>query len=192
MKIRHLLVMIIALLCTACAISPRETTSDIENHTVVLVPNLAAEPPVLEIVSPAQGCDSNGKKKGWVCFKRGNSGTILFILDALPSKPVCTDDVNTSAVWVISKVELTKNGNPQTEKGNNFGTPQEGWIKDAFPQMNPANGEIDDPNIGKIAVTVQNLNNNNGVRDAYYQVTAKRCSDGLELMTDPGIRNGGR
>jgi hypothetical protein len=195
MKMQHILVMIIALLCAACASPPREInilSSNFENYTVILRPNPKAQSPVLEIVSPAQGFESDGKKNGWVGFSRGKNGTILFTLDALPSKPLCTDDPANSAEWVISKVELTKNGNPQTEKGNIFGTPETGWIESAFPQMNSSNGVIEDPAIGSIAVVVQNLNNNNGAMTAYYQITARRCSDGYELKTDPGLRNGGR
>jgi len=193
MKIQHLLVMSILLLCAACARLPTEInilSSNFENYPVILRPNLATQK--LDIVSPPQGDQKQGKKNGWVGFARGKNGTILFTLDALPSKPVCTADVTTSAEWVISKIELTQNGNPQEEKGNNFGTSQSGWIVGAFPQMNPGNGKIEDASIDSIAIAVWDLNNNNGAMTAYYQITARRCSDGYELKTDPAIRNGGR
>ena len=192
-KIQRLFVMTIAVLCAACAapiMEPDTFNCACENYGVVLKPNLATN--TLDVETWPQGWEKAGKQKGWVGFSPGKSGTITFNLNADPEKPVCTNDPNTSAKWVISKIELSNNGHPQSQKGNNFGTSQTGWIANAFPQMNSANGEIIDSGIGSIAVVVKDLNNHNGNQTAYYQITAKRCSDGHPLMTDPGIGNGGR
>ena len=193
MKIQHFMVMTVTIFCAACA-GPRMEidllSSDFENYQVVLEPDVELK--LLKVITPAQGWEKDGKNAGWVGFARGKNGTITFTLNALPVKPVCTADAANSAEWVISKVELSKNGNPQSQKGSNFGTNQKGWIEDAFPQMNPDNGVIKGGGTGTIAVVVQDLNNHRGGQTGYYQVTAKRCSDGLELVTDPGFGNGGR
>ena len=192
-KIQPLFVMTIALLCAACTSPPEQLnllSQDFENYQVILIPSLAEKR--LDVYSEAQGWEKDGKNKGWVGFAPGKSGTITFTLNALPLKPVCTADEATTAEWVISKVELTKNGNPQTQKGHNFGSEQRGWIERAFPQMDPETGKIEGGGIGTIAVVVQDLNNDRGKQTGYYQVTARRCSDDLELVTDPGFSNGGR
>jgi hypothetical protein len=156
------------------------------------VPNLATN--TLDIITPAQGWESAGKNNGWVGFYPDTHGAITFAMNELPARNTCTDDPETSAAWVITKFYLTKNGKPQTQKGNNFGTNQTGWIENAFRQMNPANGEVlnvtkDD---GKTSFVLEDLNNDRSARTAYYQISATRCSDGFTLVTDPGIGNGGR
>lgn len=167
-------------------------STDFESYTVVVVPNVAENR--LDIITPPQGLDATGKNNGWVGFGRGKYGTILFTLNELPSRPACNADPALSAEWVLTLVQLTKNGNPVTQKGNNFGTSQQGWIEDAFPQMDSQDGVAfaATKDSGRTRFTLENLNNNNGRRDAYYQLKATRCSDNLELTTDPGVGNGGR
>jgi len=189
-----ILTMIVVVTCTACAPYTTKSinllSSDFESYTVILEPDLVDD--VLDIKTGAQGFDSAGKEKGWVGFAVGKNGIITFTLNALPTRSVCTDVADTTAEWVISKIELTKTGNPVTQKGNNFDTSQTGWIDNEFPQMDSTNGRINDKGIGTISVNVQNLNNNRGRQNAYYRITAKRCADGKELVADPGIGNGGR
>lgn len=187
------LITLVAVSCTllsGCAPMGRAGQTFVP-YGVILQPNIAANK--LDIVSPAQGWESAGKQNGWVGFYPGTHGAITFTLNELPSKGACTDNPDTSATWVITKIYLTKNGNPQTQKGNNFGTSQTGWIENAFGQMDPTNGEV--LNVAKsnagTSFVLEDLNNDNSQRTAYYQITAARCSDGFELTTDPGIGNGG-
>jgi hypothetical protein len=186
-----ILTMIVVVACTACATTTINLLStDFESYTVILTPNLGTN--VLDIVTGPQGSDSVGKQNGWVGFALDKNGTITFTMNALPSKSVCTGVADTTAEWVISKIELTKTGIPATQKGINFGTAQNGWIETAFPQMDESNGNVDAVGIGTISVVVQNLNNNIGMQNSYYRITAERCSNGDELMADPGVGNGGR
>lgn len=178
-----------------CAPMPNGTETngpEFQPYTVVLEPNLTTN--TLDVITPAQGWESAGKQNGWVGFYPETYGAILFTMNELPIKNACTSDSTTTAQWVITKFELTKNGNPQTQKGNNYGTNQTGWIANAFPQMNPANGEALNVSKaeGRISFLLEDLNNDTSQRTAYYQITATRCSDGYSLKTDPGLGNGGR
>lgn len=188
-------VLFLAILLSGCRTAPADldmSTTDFESYTVVLVPNLQTNQ--LDVMTDPQGWDKDDKQKGWVGFARGKYGSVNFVLNELPSKSVCTDTPSTSADFVITKLELTKNGNPQTQKGKNFGTNQTGWIENAFSQMNPADGVVIDvdKSKGSTSYVLENKNNDRSQRKAYYQITVTRCSDDLSLMTDPGIGNGGR
>ncbi len=185
------LLVLLLLGCTTTSAQVGVLSADPERFTVVLNPNLDENR--LDILSPPQGWDKVDKKNGWVGFDLNESGTVTFIMNELPSKSVCTDDPETSAGWVITKFELTKNGKKETQKGHNFGTQQKGWIERAFPQMNPDDGSVlnADKSKASISFVLDNLNNDDKQRTSYYQVTATRCSDGLSLMTDPGIGNRG-
>lgn len=188
-------VLFLAILLSGCRTAPADldmSTTDFESYTVVLVPNLQTNQ--LDVISDAQGSDKDDKQKGWVGFARGKYGSINFALNELPAKSACTNNPATSADFVITKLELTKNGDPQIQKGKDFGTNQNGWIEKAFPQMNSANGVVIDveKSKGSTSFVLENKNNDRSQRTAYYQITATRCSDDLSLVTDPGIGNGGR
>lgn len=194
-KLTHLLILVsVAGLLTGCASTQSLNLlgNDFKAFTVVVVPNVAENR--LDIITPPQGLDSSGKQNGWVGFERGSYGTILFTLNELPSRPRCHTDPALSAEWVLTLVQLTKTGNPTTQKGSNFGSKQEGWIENAIPQMDPADGIAYEKtkNNGLTSFMLANLNNNSGRKDGYYQIKAKRCTDGFELATDPGWGNGGR
>jgi hypothetical protein len=143
----------------------------------------------LEILSEPQGWEANvpGKEPGYVGFAPNKHGIIVLSLNE--SFSTCA----TGADWVITKIELSKNGNPATQKGNNFGSNQKGWLTTAFPQAND-NGVVRDvsKDNGSTSFVVGNQNNNRGRQMAYYQVTATKCADGEEVTTDPGWNNGGR
>ena len=153
----------------------------------------------LEILSEPQGwlsdptdCDDPDnpnypcKKNGYVGFAPKKDGIIVLALKE--SFSTCA----TGADWVITKIELSKNGNPNTQKGHNFGSNQRGWLTTAFPQADDK-GVVHDvsKDNGTASFVVGNQNNNRGRQWAYYQVTATKCSDGSEVMTDPGWQNGG-
>lgn len=178
--------------CTATSAQVDETDPDFESYSVELQANLAENR--LDILTPAAGWGKAGKKNGWVGFARGKFGTVTFSMKEESAHTTCTIDPDTSADWVLTKIELTKNGHPPTQKGHDFGTRQKGWIERAFPQMDPSDGSVLDVDKSKASISfvLDDLNNDRNPRYPYYQITATRCSDGLSLMTDPGLGNGGR
>lgn len=143
----------------------------------------------LDILSGPQGWESSAadKEPGYVGFAPDRYGIIVLSLNESFSS--CA----TGADWVITKIELSKNGNPGTQKGINFGSNQKGWLTTAFPQANDDGIVLDvSKDTGTTSFVVGNQNNNRGRQWAYYQVTATKCADGSEIMTDPGWQNGGR
>jgi hypothetical protein len=185
---------------------------DYENYTVVLEPN--ESPPgtwTLEVLTGPQGwnansggpvseCEDNSpgnkgdpvKQPGYVGFAPEKFGSVTLSLNQRPQNNKCTDDLTTSADWVITKIALSKNGNKCTQKGKNFGSNQRGWLTSAFPQADDDGIVLNVPKSeGVVSFTVGNRNNHRGRQWAYYQVTATRCSDGETAVTDPGWQNGG-
>lgn len=156
---------------------------DYESYSVVMEESSGT----LVILSNPQGWEADGKNKGYVGFEPGKIGHI--VLSLAEANQTCEAGAN----WVITKIELSKNGNPSTQKGLNFGGNQKGWLKKAFPQADE-NGVLFDvkKGNGEASKIVENRNNNNGRQWAYYQVTATNCSNGQVVMTDPGVQNGGR
>lgn len=184
----------IAIIMVGCCGTP---DSPYRNYTVTLKPSDKA----LEITSDPQGWEANktwraddGKqtlknKKGYVGFERNTYGSILLALEQFPSGSTCTDDPGT---WVITRIALSKNGNRNTQKGNNFGSNQSGWLTNAFPQADENGIVLDvDKSAGVASFLMHNSNNDEGKQWAYYEVTATRCSDGATATTDPAIQNGG-
>jgi hypothetical protein len=157
----------------------------------------------LEVVSGPQGIDKSGKEKGWVGFDEGELGTITFDLrgegGGADAKNQCHDS-GPSAKWVITKIRLSDNGDEDTQKGLNFGNPQDEWLVHAFPGVDPATGVLYD--VGKpegtTSVAIFNMNDHPaswGVKIAYYEVTATKCSNGdtdITAKTDPGVGNRGK
>lgn len=184
-------------LMTAGCVSINILDTDYQGFTVVLEPD---EPTpgtwVLEVLSEPQGWEAGlgepVKKRGYVGFEPRKFGSVTLVLNQLPFKTKCTGNAATSADWVITQIALSKNGNKNTQKGNNFGSNQGGWLSSAFPQADDDGIVLDVPRSeGVVSFTVGNRNNNNGRQWAYYQVTATRCSDGVTAVTDPGWQNGG-
>ena len=143
----------------------------------------------LVIRTGPQGWEANvpGKMPGYVGFAPNSNGIIVLALTE--DFPTCED----GADWVLTKIELSKNGNPVTQKGHNFGANQKGWLTTAFPQADEKGVVLDvGKDNGTTSFVVGNQNNNRGRQWAYYRVTATNCSDGSEIMTDPGWQNGGR
>ena len=174
----------LALVSSGCA-NHATLDNDFESYSVVLEERSGE----LEILTKAQGWSKFGKKPGYVGFKQGKFGKIVLALNE--NQQNCA----TGANWVLTKIELSKLGNPKTEKGRSFGTDQKGWLTQAFPQADEKGVLLDaSKNSGTTSFAVTNLNNNNGKQWAYYQVTATRCSDEMPqtVVTDPGWQNGGR
>ena len=171
--------------------------TDYQSYTVVLAPT---EPTpgnwVLDVLSEPQGWEAGSgdpvKKRGYVGFAPHKFGSITLALNQAPLNSKCDSDPAKSADWVITGIELSKNGNRDTQKGMNFGTNQSGWLTSAFPQADDDGIVLNVPKSeGVVSFTVGNRNNNNGRQWAYYKVTASRCSDGQTAVTDPGWQNGG-
>ena len=159
----------------------------------------------LEVVSNPQGIDKSGKEKGWVGFGEGDVGTITFDLrgegGGSDAKNQCHDS-GPSAKWVITNIRLSDNGDVATQKGLNFGNPQHEWLVQAFPGVEEDTGVIYDvdKSKGTTSVAIFNMNDHPaswGVKIAYYEVTATKCSNGgpdpdTTATTDPGVGNRGR
>jgi hypothetical protein len=175
----------LALIMTGCE-TINVLDGDFESYTVLMEEDSG----VLAITSGAQGWEASGKNPGYVGFAPNRFGIIVLALKE--DNTSCA----TGAGWVITKIELSKNGNPTTQKGNNFGGNQKGWLTKAFPAANDSGVLLD---VGKNAATtsfvVGNKNNHKsseGRKMAYYQVTASQCAGSLEVTTDPGWQNGGK
>lgn len=179
---------VVLLMASLVLISGCESINVLNNNFVSYVVQMEEDSGTLKILSEPQGWEADvpGKKPGYVGFAPKSYGIIVLSLTEI--FPTCA----TGADWVITKIELSKNGNPTTQKGNNFGSNQQGWLTRAFPQADDKGVVVDvSKNEGRTSFTVGNKNNNNGRQWAYYQVTATKCSDGSKIMTDPGWQNGG-
>lgn len=156
----------------------------------------------LKVKSKPKGWNKNGKKDGYVGFAEGESGLVTFGIKGEDVDDKCPFNTEGEAKWVITKIELSATGNPETEKGDNFGGDQSEypWLKEAFPGVDLSNGRVFPPEGfpevdkygGRSTVAIFSANQQEGETFAYYQVTATRCSTGASLKTDPGIGNGGR
>ncbi len=149
----------------------------------------------LQIKSIPQGYGKGGKKNGYVGFGEGEFGTITFALKGEETGDQCAPDG--SAEWVITKIAFSDDGDPATEKGNNFGKEQDDWLVNAFPGVAKSDGVLYDEKAadGSSSVPVIDLNDHpkaEGVKIAYYQVIATECENGMTVETDPGITNRGK
>jgi hypothetical protein len=151
----------------------------------------------ITVTSPDQGCSTDGKgKKGCVQFAKNEVGTIEFRLN--PEFPGRTCLTNPPSDWVITKVELSANGDADTEKGNFDGRPPPGWMVSAFPGISRKDGTLyfqPDTSKASQSVIIVDLNNHRdgSVKTAYYQVTASSCTANPKtILIDPAIRNKGK
>ena len=202
MNIKHwstvLLVPVTLAFLAACQMPPPKDDDGGQETLVNVKIDLAAAMDASEITvtSPDQGCSTDGKgKKGCVQFARNEVGTIELHLN--PEYPGRTCLTNPPSDWVITKVELSASGDPDTEKGNFDKRPPPGWMVNAFPGIDIKDGTLyfqPDTTKATQSVSIVNLNNHRdgSVKTAYYQVTASSCgADPKTIQIDPAIQNKG-
>jgi len=107
------------------------------------------------------------------------------------------DSCSGKADWVITELLVSATGDPDTEKGTNFGNSQEAypWLEEAFPGVNLADGSLFptvEKDEGVTFLPVYNANEQLGEKFIYYEVTLSECDGDKVLTTDPGWKNGGR
>jgi len=199
MKIKWFMVILLMAALSACVHNPSiVNTSNIKsfkNFGVSLQPLPAANK--VKVRSKAQGANRNGKKDGFVGYAKGEQGLTFFSIKNEDLGDFCEKaDTTGDAEWVITGLHLSATGDPNTEKGTNFGGDQKAypWLKEAFPEVDLDNGEVFNVNKdqGVTFLPIFNANGQLGYQFIYYQVTLTRCSDGFTLKTDPGWGNGGR
>lgn len=202
MNIKHwsvvLLVPVTLGFLAACQMPPPRDDDGGEETLVNVNIDLAAAKDASEITvtSPDQGCSTDGKgKKGCVLFDKNEVGTIEFRLN--PESPGRTCLTNPPSDWVITKVELSASGDPDTEKGIFDKRPPPGWMVNAFPGISKKDGTLYfQPDTMKAAqsLSIVDLNNHRdgSVKTAYYQVTVSSCgAEPKTIQIDPAIQNKG-
>ena len=202
MKIKLLMVVLLIAGLSACG-QKKMTVMTIDpksfkNYGVSLEPKPGQNS--VKIKSKAQGWKKGGKKNGYVGYDQGEAGLTSFAVKKEDLGDFCEkEDGSGTAEWVITRLRVSATGNPATEKGTNFGNSQTAypWLALAFPNVVLSNGELFNrsKDQGVTFLPVYNANGHpaaDGVRFIYYQLTLTRCSDGLELTTDPGWGNEGR
>lgn len=196
MKTIGTLAILIAFMTAACAPLPTggvRPTGKYQPYTVVLQPKANPAPGTLDLKSGNQGCtQGGGAKPGCVRFAPSDFGTITFALFQERAGIGCADNAD----WVITRVELSATGDPATGKGT-FGGAQPAWLLEAFPGTDPNTGVLfsGDKNTGMTTFPVFDWNNHDardGVKEAYYQVTATNCRTGQAVDIDPMVENTGR
>lgn len=193
MKIRLLMVFVIAMALGACATqhSVNKAMSMNVNYNVLLIPQPAANPTRVHIPTGPQGANSAGKKNGFVGYAKGEQGYTHFSIRGSDPADTCAS----GAKWVITQLRLASKGDPTTEKGSNFGAKQDDWLKDAFPLVYGKGMLFPQPN-GPREVTrlsVFNANRTSDPVNVYYEVTLTDCNDTSKtITTDPMWRNEGR
>jgi hypothetical protein len=186
--------------CTSMNVSTASIQSDRVDYEVSLRPDLGQD--LLVPTSPPQGWESSGEDDGYVGFEPDTYGDVIFVLEGEElGKTRCTNDVATSANWVITSIEITRFKHPQKKKGDKFGKSQrkswwnKGWLLKAYPNASEEGVFFrKSKNQGIIYAAITNENNNDAKKPelGWYQVEATRCSDGHTVKTDPGVRNGGK
>jgi len=134
---------------------------------------------------------------GCLTFEKGQEGYIKFYIKNADSGKTCeqgADEVITQ-VKVTSEELVTNRGNENRSKGD-FDAELAPWLKrNAFKFLNEDNGTIYDVGLenGWTQVVIQNLNNNEGLKHFWYQVTVTSCDDPNKTwVTDPRGDNEGR
>lgn len=193
MLIRTLTAILLLTIVTACTGKPSLAPGQGKNFGVSLdaKPNQGG----VKVLSRAQGWQKSGKKNGYVGYEQGESGLTLFTIKKEDLGATCSaTDAEDQAEWVITRLQLATEGDPETEKGSNFGQPQPAWLQEAFPAVDLSNGDLYRASAanGQTFIAVYNANQQEGYRFIYYQVTLTRCSDGYSISSDPAWGNGGR
>lgn len=189
------LIVVIAAACAPVPTGGVRFTGKYQPYTVVLKPKANPPPGTLEVKSGNQGCmHGAGAKLGCVRFGVDEIGPITFALFQEDAGDRCPPAGN--ADWVITQVELSAAGDPATGKGV-FGGTQPAWLVDAFPGTRPEDGVVysamKESGVATISVFDQNNHSaREGVKYAFYQVTATRCSNGQQAVIDPMVENTGR
>ena len=149
----------------------------------------------VKVLTKAQGYRSRGKKDGYIGYKPGQSGLTFFAVKNERSVLNCAG----GADWVITHVQLATEGDPDEQKGTNFGEEQPDWLEEAFPDVNLDNGDLYPPvtpDLGTTFLPVNNKNAQEGFKLVYYKVTLSPCDDEggtvSSVATDPAWGNGGR
>jgi uncharacterized protein YcfL len=187
------------LMLAACQLPTAENDTGSQEILVNYSVDMAAakDAAKIEISTPAQGCGTDGKgRNGCVEFGKNQVGTVELRLNAGTPGRTCL--TNPPADWVITKVELSASGDPETDKGTFANRPPPAWMVDAFPGVNPKSGVLyDQPDTSRASqsVAVIDLNNHRdgSVKIAYYQVTASSCGDRSKtIQIDPAMINKGK
>lgn len=188
---------VIAFVAAACApqgMRP-EPTVNMRNYTVELKPKVFGPKNELQVKTKAQGYGKDGKKDGYIGFGEDEAGFIILSMKGETPGNRCADASNGGeADWVITLVELSASGDPETEKGTDFGQPQPEWLKEAFPDVDLSTGTVYAASRADAATTVviDNDNAQEGEQDIYYRATAASCDGSTSVQTDPMVRNRGK
>ena len=197
MKTRILVLSVVTLALAACAVQPTESHTRSGNLKNVFVEFTAAQgADELIVHTPNQGCTHTNPRNGCVAFGKGELGTLTFQFRGNQKYRDC--HTTPVAEWVITKVELSAQEDPDTDKDQGvFDAPQPPWLVAAFPGVDD-HGLLYKNGITAATKTVTfiNLNNNDSTqveKVIYYQVTASRCDGtGLPIDIDPSVRNTGK
>lgn len=184
----------VAAACAPHAMRP-ESGAKLRNYTVELKPKVGGKKNELQVKTKAQGYGKNDRKDGYVGFGEDESGFIILSLKGETPGDRCPDASNGGdADWVITRVRLSASGDPETEKGEDFGDSQPEWLDDAFPDVDLDNGVVyaADRKDASTTVVVDNDNDQRGEQDIWYEVTAEPCGEGEPAVTDPMVRNKGK
>jgi hypothetical protein len=192
MSIKLLPAVLLAVVLFSCTpIDVEISNSNAKNFGVTVEAKPNPAPGRVKVLSKAQGWQKNNKKDGYIGYGQGESGYTAFSV----KNEDMADNCAGSATWVITQLELATEGDPDEEKGSNFGQEQPAWLAEAFPDVDLSNGELfseADKADGKTFLLVHNANAQQGFRLIYYRLTLTRCSDDLQLQSDPAWGNGGR
>ena len=192
------IILTVVLICffglSACTQGYRTVSTDPaknKRYFVKLKPKPAQDE--LEVKSPPQGYNKDGKKDGYVGFGEGEYGSITFYLQGEEMGAQCAD----GADWVITEVALSDEGDSE-EKGTRFNMEQDDWLVEAFPGTVQSTGinYSATKDTGHTLVSVVDENDHPaawGPKTAYYRITVTECDDESEvLVSDPGVGNRGK
>ena len=192
MKSVNPVILLLPLILISCApakpVAPPRV-GNLENYVVEFT--AAPGDTTLTVHSSPKTC-ANGKK-GCIDFAKGKLGTITFRFKGVQKNRDC--NTIPRAHWVITKVELSDTADTDMYKGV-FGGHQQPWLVDAFPGVDETNGLLYESTnqLASRSVTFIDLNNHEGEKTIYYQVTASNC-DVVDIKTiniDPSVTNYGK
>ena len=183
-----LLVPLMLTSCVSVNTGPMSRKGNLENYVVEFTAAPGAK--TLKVHSSPGKCH-NGED-GCVEFAQGRLGTITFQFMGDQKEKDC--NTTPRAQWVITQVQLSDKGDSNTDKGV-FGGSQPDWLVDAFPGVDARTGLLYESTNKEAArsVTLIDLNNHEGEKVIYYQVTASNCDAAPETIDiDPSVRNKGK